>query len=176
MFFLLIEARFYSQSEIFLLSIKTCYPPGHFALVAALTVWLTNSSSSMLTNKLSLMLCLTTCLCHAGASLCPSIRFLHCFIHQKSTAFYITWLQICQRQKKGGEEKKRKKRQQKQFCQMINFCLLSMFNVTQGCKCVCLLDSKKNDRKFLTCNKSARLGLTKVQCYQDYQSICNDML
>lgn len=59
---------------------------------------------------------------------------------------------------------------------MINFCLLSIFNVTQGCKYICLLNSKKNDRKFLICNKSARLGLTKVQCYQDYQSICNDML
>ena len=73
-------------------------------------------------------------------------------------------------------KKGKKKTQQKQFCQMINSCLLSIFNVTQGCKYICLLNSKKNDRKFLTCNKSARLGLTKVQRYQDYQSICNDML
>lgn len=161
MFFLLIATHFYFQSGIFLLSIKTCDPSGHFAPVAALAV-LTNKLLPSLSHPVSLI----------SFSL-PQYLFSSLLYTPNITAFYIIWLQICQLKKKRGKEK-RKRRQQ--FCQMINFCLLSMFNVIQGCKYVCLLDSKKNDRKFLTCNKSARLGLTKVQCYQDYQSICNDML
>lgn len=112
MFFLLIATHFYFQSGIFLLSIKTCDPSGHFAPVAALAV-LTNKLLPSLSHPVSLISLSLPQYLFSSLLYTPNI---YCFLY-----YMITDLSV--------KKKKRERKKEKTTTILSNDKFLSAFHV-----------------------------------------------